>query len=251
MEDPFARPIQVGPSAGSCIFAGEKELQEMKSISIISFAFLTLIILSCGQVQPVQEAAEADTAPVTDTERDEAASRIEEEHRLYKTGYADSVNQGLTEDTYTGSARREVRELIGAAEIAVNYGSPGKRGRVLWNGLVSYDQVWVSGSHWATAVTFSEDVLVEGTEVKAGTYAFFTIPGRETWTLILNENFDQHLAEDYDESLDVVRVEVMPEELPSVTERLTYEVSETGLGEGVISMMWDRMKVSMPFTVRE
>lgn len=226
----------------------------MKRISTIAFCSALLLFWSCGQVQPVQEAAEADTAPVEGStdEDSERAARLEEEHRLFKTGYADSVNQGLIEkDTFTGSARREAKALINAAEIAVNYGSPGKRGRVLWNGLVSYDQVWVSGSHWATAVTFSDDVLVEGTEVKAGTYAFFTIPGREEWTLILNENFDQHLAEDYDPALDLVRATVLPDELPEVKERLTYEVRKKDLGTGEIVMMWDRISVGMPFSVKD
>jgi len=221
-------------------------------ISIIPFAVI-LFFSSCEQVQPVQEAAvEADRSLAEVESESDEMTRLEEEHQLFRSGYADSVNQGLIEeDKFAGSARREAKALIGEAEVAVNYGSPGKRGRVLWNGLVSYDQIWVSGSHWATAVSFTKDVLVAGTEVKAGTYAFFTIPGREKWTLILNENFDQHLAEDYDKNLDVVRISVMPQELPTVKQRLTYEVEKTGLGEGAVSMMWDRVKVTMPFTVKE
>lgn len=219
----------------------------------ISFAAAALVFASCDQVQPVQESSvEAELSTVEAEPEDTEMTRLEEEHQLDMQGYADSVNQGLIEeDTFKGSARREARKLIGGGEVAVNYGSPGKRGRVLWNGLVSYDQIWVSGSHWATAVSFTKDVMVSGTEVKAGTYAFFTIPGREKWTLILNENFDQHLAEDYDKNLDVVRISVMPEELAKTVQRLTYEVEETGLGEGAISLMWDQVKVSMPFTVKD
>ncbi|MFN2423291.1 MAG: DUF2911 domain-containing protein [Cryomorphaceae bacterium] len=219
----------------------------------IPLAASAFVFASCEQVQPVQDAAVEAERSLVEVESDTTElTRLEEEHQLFRAEYADSVNQGLIEeDKFTGSARRESKELIGAAEVAVNYGSPGKRGRVLWNGLVSYDQVWVSGSHWATAVSFTKDVMVSGTEVKAGTYAFFTIPGREKWTLILNENFDQHLAEDYDKNLDAVRVSVMAQELPNVVERLTYDVEKTGLGEGAISLKWDQVKVSMPFTVKE
>jgi len=219
----------------------------------IPLAASAFVFASCEQVQPVQDAAVEAERSLVEVESDTTElTRLEEEHQLFRAEYADSVNQGLIEeDKFTGSARRESKELIGAAEVAVNYGSPGKRGRVLWNGLVSYDQVWVSGSHWATAVSFTKDVMVSGTEVKAGTYAFFTIPGREKWTLILNENFDQHLAEDYDKNFDAVRVSVMAQELPNVVERLTYDVEKTGLGEGAISLKWDQVKVSMPFTVKE
>lgn len=173
-------------------------------------------------------------------------SNLEKEHLLVRAGYADSVNKGLLEDTIKGSSRREAKGNIGSTEITVNYGSPGVRGRVIWNGLVAYDQVWVSGSHWATAVTFSKDVVVGGTEVPAGTYGFFTIPGKETWTLILNSNYDMHLADDYQESQDIVRLMVTPEILDSPVQRLTYEVSVDNESSGSIAMSWDQIRVRMP-----
>lgn len=173
-------------------------------------------------------------------------SNLEKEHLLVRAGYADSVNKGLLEDTIKGSSRREAKGNIGSTEITVNYGSPGVRGRVIWNGLVAYDQVWVAGSHWATAVTFSKDVVVGGTEVPAGTYGFFTIPGKETWTLILNSNYDMHLADEYQESQDVVRLMVMPELLDGPVQRLTYEVSVDNESSGSIAMSWDQIRVRMP-----
>lgn len=177
-------------------------------------------------------------------------NNLEKEHLLVRAGYADSVNKGLLEDTIKGSSRREAKGNIGSTEITVNYGSPGVRGRVIWNGLVAYDQVWVSGSHWATAVTFSKDVVVGGTEVPAGTYGFFTIPGKEIWTLILNSNYDMHLADDYQESQDIVRLMVTPEILDSPVQRLTYEVSIDNESSGSIAMSWDQIRVRMPIGTR-
>ena len=174
-------------------------------------------------------------------------SMLEEEHQLERAEYADSVNRGLVADLFKGSARREASGKIGNTEVTINYGSPGKRGRVIWNGLVSYDQVWVSGSHWATAVNFSKEVEVAGQKVEAGTYGFFTVPGQESWTLILNENYDQHLADDYDEDKDIVRVTVSPENLDKEVQRLTYEVTSTSENEGDISLSWDRIRVTLPF----
>lgn len=202
-------------------------------LSIMVGAFL----VACNTEKSVQ------TQDLKDVE---GISQLEQEHTLEKSSYADSVNAGLREDTFKGSARREAKGTIGNADIIINYGSPGKRGRVIWNGLVSYDQVWVSGSHWATAVEFSEDVNISGTEVPAGMYGFFTIPGKEEWTLILNKNYNQHLADDYDESEDLVRVTVSPEELEEEVQRLTYEVEVESGKHGAISLMWDKVKVSLP-----
>lgn len=205
--------------------------------SLIALVF-GLMVFSCGQ-----QNKEAST-------KEESLSNLEKEHILEKVEYADSVNASLIEDTYKGSARREARATIENTEITVNYGSPGMRGRVIWNGLVSYDQVWVSGSHWATAMSFSKEVSINGVIVPAGMYGFFTIPGREEWTLILNKTYDMHLADEYDESEDLVRVTVTPEMLENSVQRLTYEIvmsSETSVD---ITLAWDKIKVRLPVEVK-
>lgn len=180
----------------------------------------------------------------------EEMSNLEKEHLLEKAEYADSVNAGLIEDTFKGSARREAKAIVGNTEITVNYGSPGVRGRVIWNGLVSYDQVWVSGSHWATAISFSNDVIINGVEVPAGMYGFFTIPGREEWTLIINKVYDMHLADEYEESEDVVRVSVTPEILEEPVQRLTYEILMASENAVEITMAWDQIKVRLPVEIK-
>lgn len=201
------------------------------------------LLFSCG-------GENKETTEVTLEAETEELSNLEKEHLLEKVAYADSVNAGLIEDTFKGSARREAIGSIGDATVTINYGSPGKRGRVIWNGLVSYDQVWVSGSHWATAVTFSEDVVINEVEVPAGMYGFFTIPGREEWTLIINKHYDQHLADEYDEADDLVRVSFKPIDLDNEVQRLTYEVEKVSDTEGAISLSWDQVKVSMPFSIK-
>lgn len=212
---------------------------------------ITAGTFACGNTAETQQADNEETVTsATEEPATEEPAEWEIEHQLFMPGYADSVNQGLiAEDTFKGSSRREVTQEIAGTDVTVNYGSPGKRGRVLWNGLVSYDQVWVSGSHWATAVTFQNNVKVGETVVPAGKYAFFTIPGREQWELIINKNFDQHLADEYDEAEDVVRMTVDPEEPSDVVQRLTYEVEDMGEGKGAITMAWDQVKVAMPFEV--
>ena len=216
----------------------------MNTRKLLLLALVTCLI-SCDQNQ-----RNSQSAPEKDESENASVSRLEEEHALFKTGYADSVNSGLiVNDTFPGSARREATASIGNCQVVVNYGSPGKRGRVLWNGLVSYDQVWVSGSHWATAVSFSEPVQIDDQKIPAGTYGFFTIPGRETWTLILNEHYDQHLAEEYQKDLDLVRLEVTPVVNEEVVQRLTYQIIDSGEGAGVISLSWDELEVRLPFQV--
>ncbi|MGY6522099.1 MAG: DUF2911 domain-containing protein [Mongoliitalea sp.] len=213
----------------------------MKKVVVGALTLALTGLFACGNQETSKE---VEVAIV-----EEELSNLEKEHLLERVAYADSVNAGLLEDTFKGSARREAKASMGGTDITINYGSPGMRGRVIWNGLVSYDQVWVSGSHWATAVTFSKDVTIDGVTVPAGMYGFFTIPGREEWTLILNKVYDQHLADEYDEAEDVVRVKVSPETLATPVQRLTYEILMAGESEVEIALSWDTIRVRMPVSI--
>jgi len=162
--------------------------------------------------------------------------------------YADSVNNGLiTADTLKGSPHRTAMATVNGTHVHIEYSSPGVKGRVVWGGLVAYDKVWVTGAHKATSVQFSKDVTINGQQIPAGQYAFFTIPGKEKWTIILNTRYDQHLADEYNDKEDVIRVEVKPEE-HSVTQRLTYAVNKIGDQSGEIAMQWEKIVIRLPFT---
>lgn len=147
------------------------------------------------------------------------------------------------------SPRLDEMADIGDVHIHINYSSPGVRGRTIWGGLVAYDQVWVTGAHKATSISFSDDVSINGQSIPAGKYGFFTIPGKEKWTVILNTNHEQHLADDYNQEEDIARFEVVPEELSEVKESLTYEVKPTEENQGKLAVMWELKKISLDISV--
>lgn len=133
---------------------------------------------------------------------------------------------------------------IGATHVHIEYHAPSVRGRQVFGGLVAYDEIWVTGAHSATSINFPNDVTLNGEHVPKGKYALFTIPGKEEWTVIINKNFEQHLADDYDENLDVVRIKVKPETLSETQEQLRYQVEETEDGKGTISIAWANVNIS-------
>ncbi|GIL24000.1 MAG: hypothetical protein BroJett042_25130 [Bacteroidota bacterium] len=145
------------------------------------------------------------------------------------------------------SIPQEAHGNVGNAHVSVYYHSPAVRSRVIWGGLVPYEEVWVAGAHSATSVEFSKAIKIAGTTIPKGKYAFFTIPGQERWTLILNKNWEQHLADDYDQAEDVIRIEVTPETGMPLAERLTYTIEDKGEGSGAIRMSWEKLSVSLPF----
>ncbi|MDX1476430.1 MAG: DUF2911 domain-containing protein, partial [Saprospiraceae bacterium] len=127
---------------------------------------------------------------------------------------------------------------IGDTHVHIDYSSPGVRGRVIWGGLVAYDQIWVAGAHNATWVEFYDDVKVNSNDVPKGKYALFLIPGREEWTVVLNQNFNQHLTDDYDPALDVLRFTVQPEFVEEVQESLSWKVVPGDGNRGQITFAW-------------
>jgi hypothetical protein len=161
--------------------------------------------------------------------------------------YADSVNKGYIEkDTLNGSPLRMAMANIGRSHIHIEYGSPGVKGRVIWGGLVSYGTVWVTGAHEATSIDFSKDVLIAGKPVKAGMYALFTIPGKDKWVVILNTNFSQHLADEYNQQEDVARFDIVPLVTGKTIQRLTYTVERQSDTSGTINMEWENIKITLP-----
>ena len=154
-------------------------------------------------------------------------------------------NPNLVKDTSKRSIKSAAEGKIGGASFTINYHSPGVRGRVIWGGLVPYDEVWVTGAHDATAITFDKDVVINNIAIPAGKYAFFTIPGKKEWIAIINKKWNQHLASEYDAAEDVVRIKVKPQRVKHL-ERLQYFVEPKG-----IAVAWEKMKINIPVTVKE
>jgi hypothetical protein len=151
-------------------------------------------------------------------------------------------------DTPQRSIPKESHAQVGSVHITINYYSPAVRGRIIWGGLVPFDEVWVTGAHNATNISISQAIKVNGVIVPKGKYAFFTIPGREEWTLILNKNWEQHLTDNYDPADDIVRIKATPDKNLSLSERLTYFINDLGQGNGSITMEWENLSVSFLFS---
>jgi predicted small secreted protein len=159
---------------------------------------------------------------------------------------AEPENTAASQDTIKGSIPSEATGKIGEANLKLTYHAPGVKGRTIWGGLVAYDQVWVTGAHMATTLETDKALVIGGKEIPAGKYALFTIPGREEWTVIINKNFKQHLADNYDQQDDLVRVQVKPTALEQHQERLKYDIISNSSSQGTIKIFWDKLGIEVP-----
>jgi len=165
----------------------------------------------------------------------------------HSTMSSDSTNTAIP-DTIPGSPKRTAMADVGSSHVHIEYSSPAVRGRIIWGGLVPFGQVWATGAHMATSINFSKDVTIGETAIPAGKYGFFTIPGEEEWILILNKNWDQHLADEYSAADDILRLNVRPESIEH-TERLRYDVISTGDQSGKITITWEKIRIGFDFTL--
>lgn len=130
--------------------------------------------------------------------------------------------------------------------LKITYGQPYKQGRQIFGDLVPYDEVWRTGANEATEITVTNDILFAGEKVEAGTYALFTIPGEEEWTIILNSVLGQWGAFDYDEDHDVLRVDVKSYTNDTATEAFTIRFGDVVDDSTSIIMQWDQTEVRIP-----
>jgi hypothetical protein len=150
----------------------------------------------------------------------------------------------------TASAQEAKKEapkspLVSASNkiASVSYSQPSKRGRVIFGELVPYGQVWRTGANKSTDITFNTDVVFGGTEVKKGTYAVFTIPQENEWTVILNAVPAQGGAFDYDKNKDKNVAEVKAPVTKTKKEQEKFTISFKG--DNMV-FDWDYTSVSVP-----
>lgn len=140
--------------------------------------------------------------------------------------------------------------MIGNAHIHIDYSSPGVRDRIIFGGLLAYDQVWQAGAHMATWIETNKDLQIDGKTLPAGKYGFFTIPSQDEWTIIFNSNWDQHGKDEYDQKEDVIRFKIKPSISKEVTEHLEYKVIKLDDKRGSILLAWEKVKIEFPITVK-
>ncbi len=132
-------------------------------------------------------------------------------------------------------------------DFTVEFGSPQKRGRELFGGIVPYGEVWRTGANRATHFSTSNDLMFGDLEVPAGEYTLFSIPEADGGTLIINSQTGQN-GTSYDESRDLGRVPMEVSTKDDITEAFTITVDETDEG-GRINLIWGDTIYSSDFVI--
>lgn len=136
---------------------------------------------------------------------------------------------------------------LGFTQISVSYSRPHMRNRKIFGALVPYDVLWRTGAGESTRIKFSEDIVFGGKPVKKGQYGLYSIPGKEEWTIILNEDATLHGDFGYDDKKDVLRVKVKPQKSVATHESFTIEMTEFKPDySAVLELKWENTIINIP-----
>ena len=158
------------------------------------------------------------------------------------------VSVGLAQlDLPRPSPKSSVMQYVGITKVKITYSSPGVKGRTIWDGLVPYDKVWRTGANEATEMHFSTDVKINGHDLPAGEYSFFTIPGEREWAVIFNGRTDIG-GMDYQEEADVLKLKVKPQS-GEFRERMTFLIEDNTNSSADIVLHWEKLRLVLKMDV--
>jgi len=171
------------------------------------------------------------------------------------------------------SQKASVMQTVGVTDVTITYSRPPVKGRPIFadappemaarakgeatldnqnerkagEPIVPYNHVWRAGANEATLFQVTDDVLINGQPLKAGSYSMHTIPGKDEWTIIFNNDPGQWGSFSYDASKDALRVKTKPQAVGDNQEWLEYTFDPVTDNSATINLRWEKVRV--PFTV--
>jgi hypothetical protein len=165
------------------------------------------------------------------------------------------------------SPRGSAETQIGPNWIEISYGRPIKRGRsdIFGTGadygkkLDAGAPVWRAGANVSTRLKTSIPLQIGGKPVPAGEYSLFIDLEPNNWTLIVSSWGAKASGKDpnkealwgaynYTPDKDVARAPMALTTLPFSIDQLTWVFTDVTEAGGKLTLMWDTVAASAPFT---
>lgn len=143
----------------------------------------------------------------------------------------------------------KVEQKVGMTDVTIEYSRPSMKGRAIMGSLVPYGANWRTGANSATKITFSNDVTVEGQSLMAGSYALFTMPGKDSWGVMFYK-YDQAGAGSYGDKQPAVKVTVKPQMMDRAVETFLINIDELRDNSATLQLIWEKTLVPIKLGVK-
>ncbi len=137
------------------------------------------------------------------------------------------ISHAQTSTNNRVSPMDSVKAQIQNLDIEIVYSRPYLKGREFGKDIVPYGKLWRTGANEATTFEISNDIAINDKVLPAGKYSLYTIPNEDKTIVIFNKEWNQWGTK-YDESQDVLRIEVPTEKIDEPVEQFTIEVEDDG-----------------------
>lgn len=147
------------------------------------------------------------------------------------------------------SPSQTVKQNFALGDVSIDYSRPGIKGRVIYGDVVPFGKTWRTGANATTKITFSDDIKLEGNDVKAGTYGIYTVPNKDSWDIMLYK--DLTLAgnvADYKPENEVLRFKVKPTVLGNKVETFTINFADITSTSATIELLWENTRIPIKLT---
>ncbi|MDE3740321.1 DUF2911 domain-containing protein [Maribacter polysaccharolyticus] len=143
-----------------------------------------------------------------------------------------------------------LKQTVGLTEVTIEYSRPSMRGRTIFGDLVPFDKIWRTGANARTKITFSEDVTIDGKELKAGSYAIFTKPNAQAWDVYFYTEYQGGgTPGEWDESKVAAKTTAEVFSIPDNIETFTITIDDLKNDGATLGMMWEKTYVGVKFEV--
>lgn len=142
-----------------------------------------------------------------------------------------------------------IKQDIGVGFIELKYARPSARDRKVFGNVVPYNTMWRTGANAATLIKFTDKVTINDKILDTGSYALYTIPGKENWEIIFNKGVSNWGNDGYKETEDVLRITVPVNKLKKAVETFTIAFENMKPSACDIHLIWEKTDVSFSVTM--
>ncbi|MEM9920894.1 MAG: DUF2911 domain-containing protein [Bacteroidota bacterium] len=151
-------------------------------------------------------------------------------------------------NTPSSSPFCKLEQMVGLTNITIEFSRPSVKGRELFVEVEKWGKVWRTGANASTKITFSDDVKLHGKDVPKGTYAIYSIPDPNEWTVMLYKDLSLGgQVSKYDEKQELLRFKVKTMKMPMSAESFNFMFDNLQDNSAEIAFMWGNYYV--PFNV--
>lgn len=144
----------------------------------------------------------------------------------------------------------KIEQQVGLTDVTLEYSRPSMKGRSIFGDLVPYGKMWRAGANKNTIVTFSDDVTIADTMVKAGSYAIFIIPNKESWDVIFySDTNNWGTPAKWDDSKIAAKASAKVYEMPMTVETWTIGFDDLTNNSANIGFVWENTYAAVTFKV--